>query len=327
MEKPDNVVIDGDLIAFKASAVNTKRYVECTHKETAEMVEFDTLTKFREWAGDTKDDYEVVPKQKAGPLQNAFHIVNHMIDNIVKACGAESYHVVISGDENFRDDLPLPSKYKGSREGNSRPPQLKDCKTYLINSHSAEVSDGVEADDVLVAYMTAGSIQASTDKDAMHGPGWVYNWDTMTEPEYITGFGALKLIEKETARKTAKGTPVIEKSVKGQGRMWLYYQMVFGDAVDCYKPCELAKVKFGEIGAYELLKGCKTDKEALEAVARQYQVWYPEPVTYRDWNEGLHTKDWIEIWQMYADCAFMRRWDGDRFDVKKVLTKMGVIDD
>lgn len=326
MQKPDLVVIDGDILAYRASAANEKRHVKCVHRETAETVEFDTLTKFREWAGpDTKDDYEITPGQKAGKLENAFHILNHMIGNITKACGASSYHIVVSGDTNFRLELPLPTKYKDSRKDTAKPLQLKDCKNYLINSHSAEVSDGVEADDVLVAYMTAGSTQASIDKDAMHGPGWIYNWDTMTEPEHIAGVGELFLIEKETARKTAKGTPVIEKSIKGRGRMFLYYQMVFGDPVDAYKPCELAKAAFGEIGAYNLLKDCKTDKEALEAVARQYQVWYPQPLTYRAWDGSLQeNKTWIDIFQMYADCAFMKRFDGDRFDVRKVLKKVGV---
>jgi hypothetical protein len=326
-DKPDLVCIDGDILAYRASAANEKRFVKCVHKETAEEVEFDTLTKFREWAGDTKDDYEITPGQKSGPLENAFHILNHMIQNITKACSATSYHIVVSGDDNFRLDLPLPTRYKDSRKDTAKPLQLKDCKNYLINSHAAETSVGVEADDVLVAYMTAGNTQASIDKDSNHGPGWLYNWDNMTEPEYISGFGALTLIEKETARKTAAGKPIFTKDIKGKGRVFLYYQMVFGDPVDAYKPCELAKVKFGEIGAYELLKGCKTDKEALEAVAKQYQIWYPEPVTYRDWNGVLHTKSWLEIWQMYADCAFMRRWDGDRFDVKKVLTKLGVSND
>lgn len=320
MEKPDLVCIDGDILAYRASAANEKRFVTCVHKETAETKEFDTLTKFREWAGDTKDEYEVTPGQRAGELKNAFHILNHMIQNITTACGANSYHIVVSGDNNFRLDLPLPTRYKDSRKENTKPIQLADCKNYLINSHNAEVSDGVEADDVLVAYMTAGSTQASIDKDANHGPGWLYNWDNMTEPEYISGLGALDLIVTEKANGTK------DKKVKGKGRMWLYYQMVFGDPVDCYKPCELAKVKFGEIGAYELLHRCKTDKEALEAVAKQYQAWYPEPVTYRDWNGALHTKSWLDIWQMYADCAFMRRWDGDRFGVKAVLTKQGIID-
>jgi hypothetical protein len=326
-KRPDLVVIDGDIIAYRASAANEKRFVRCVHKETAEEVEFDTLTKFREWAGDTKDDYEVTPGQKSGPLENAFHILNHMIQNITKACGTESYHIVVSGDDNFRLQLPLPTQYKDSRKESMRPLQLKDCKKYLINSHNAEVSVGVEADDVLVAYATAGNIQASIDKDANHGPFWLYNWDTMTEPEYIGGFGELIEIVKETARKTAAGKPVYTRDIKGKGRIWLYYQMLFGDPVDAYKPCELAKVKFGEIGAYELLHRCKTDKEALEAVAKQYQIWYPEPITYRAWDGSLQeNKSWLDIWQMYADCAFMKRFEGDRFDVRKVLKKQGIID-
>jgi hypothetical protein len=129
---------------------------------------------------------------------------------------------------------------------------------------------------------------------------------------------------KETARKKANGDPVVEKIIKGKGRAFLYYQIVFGDPVDAYKPCELAKAKFGEIGAYELLKGATNDKEALEAIVRQYKVWYPEPVTYRCWKGELHTKNWLEIMQMYADCAFMRRYEGDRLDMGKLLTKLGV---
>jgi hypothetical protein len=319
MELPKLVCIDGDILAYRASAANEKRFVKCVHKETADEVEFDTLTKFREWAGDTKDDYEVTPGQKSGPLQNAFHILNHMIDNIVKACKAESYHIVVSGDNNFRLDLPLPTRYKDARKETTKPLQLHDCKNYLINSHSAEISDGVEADDVLVAYMTAGHTQASIDKDANHGPGHLYNWDNMTEPEFISGLGELTMIVKESPNGTKT------KTVKGKGRVWLYYQMVFGDAVDCYKPCELAKVKFGEVGAYELLHRCKTDKEALEAVAKQYQIWYPSRVTYRAWDGSLQEdKSWLDIWQLYADCAFMKRWEGDRFDVRKVLTKLGI---
>lgn len=319
------VCIDGDILAYRASAANEKRFVSCVHKETADTLEFDTLTKFREWAGDTKDEYEVTPGQKAGPLENAFHILNHMIQNITKACEVENYHIVVSGDDNFRLDLPLPTRYKDSRKESMRPLQLKDCKNYLINSHNAEVSVGVEADDVLVAYMVAGNIQASIDKDANHGPGRLFNWDTMEKPEMIKGFGELILIEKPTARTTAAGKPVVTKDVKGKGRIWLYYQMVFGDPVDAYKPCELAKAKFGEIGAYDLLKNCKTDKEALEAVAKQYKIWYPEPITYRAWDGSLQEKkSWVDIWQLYADCAFMRRWEGDRFDVREVLKKMGI---
>jgi hypothetical protein len=323
-------VIDGDIVAYRCSAANEKRSVEAMHNETAEVVTFDTATKFKEWAGETADQYTLTPVQQAGPVRNAFHSLKTMIERITEQAGCEDYHIVVSGDDNFRLQLPLPTQYKDSRKDTARPLQLKECKNYLIKHHNAEVSVGEEADDVLVAYAVDGYntgnmvVQCSMDKDAKHGPGWLFDWSTMDAPVLIEGFGELQLVEKETARKTAKGLPVVEKSVKGYGRIWLYYQMVFGDPVDAYKPCELAKAKFGEIGAYELLKGCKTDQEALDAIVRQYKVWYPRTLIYKAWDGSMQKKNWLEIWQMYADCAFMRRWEGDRFDVESVLKKTGI---
>jgi hypothetical protein len=322
-------VIDGDILAYRCAAANEKRTVKAVHKETLEEHVFDTATKFKEWAGSDVGDYDLTPHQEADELKYAFAMMKQMLGNITEGAKCDSYHVVVSGDNNFRSELPLPTRYKDSRKASVRPLQLAECKQYLITHQEAEVAVG-EADDLLTAYMYQGYrdkeyiVQCSLDKDAKHGAGWLYDWTTMKEPELIEGYGGLELILKETARKKADGSPVIEKSVKGKGRAFLFYQMVFGDPVDSYKPCELAKVKFGEIGAYELLKNCKTDKEAVEALVRQYKIWYPEPVTYRCWNNELHTKDWLEIMQMYADCSFMRRWDGDKLDVKKLLTKLGV---
>lgn len=308
-------VIDGDLLSFKCAAVTEKRSVIAKHKETLDEVEFDTATKFKEWAGSEASMYDLTPIRTPEPIANTLRSIKTKLNSILEACGADSYHIVISGDNNFRKEIPLPSQYKNTRSDTGKPVNLDEAKEYLIKHHNAEVAVG-EADEVLVGYAYQGYknkqkvIQCSIDKDAYHGPYWLYNWDAMEAPELIEGFGKLYINSADT--------------VKGQGRMFLYFQMAFGDPIDAYKPCELAKVKFGEKGAYKLLKDCTTDKEALEALVKQYKKWYPEPVTYRAWNDELHTKDWLEIWQMYADCAFMPRWVGDRFDVKKVLTKLGV---
>jgi hypothetical protein len=52
--------------------------------------------------------------------------------------------------------------------------------------------------------------------------------------------------------------------------------------------------------------------------------WYPAETYYTAWDGSKHKKDWKAIWQMYADCAFMPRWDGDRFDVDKLLLKLDI---
>lgn len=333
VEKGSVACIDGDIISYRAAAANEKRYVIAQHKETLEEHAFDTATAFKEWVSDSEfeaGEFTLTPGSEPGKVEFAYSTIKKMIADITEQAGCDNYHVVVSGESNFRLDLPLPTRYKDSRKDSIRPSQLAKCKQYLIQHHSAEVSNGVEADDVLVGYMYQGYkdkkrvVQCSLDKDAKHGPGWLYDWTTMQEAELIEGYGALTCILKEKAKKTASGKPVIDKTIKGKGRAFLYYQIVFGDPVDAYKPCELAKAKFGEVGAYELLKNATNDKEALEAVVRQYKLWYPEPVTYRCWNNELHTKSWLEIMQMYTDCAFMRRWDGDRLDIAELLMKMEV---
>lgn len=323
-------VIDGDIICYRCAAANEKRSVIATHRDTLDQIEFDTATKFKEWAGAEAGDYDLLPIQTAAPVENALHSLKSMIASITEKAKCDNYHIVLSGKNNFRLDIPLPTQYKSNRKENTKPLQLTECREYLIKHHNAEVTDGVEADEILVGYMYQGYKdgnyvpQCSLDKDAKHGPGWVFDWTTMEEPELITGYGALELILKETSRKTAKGEPVIDKSVKGKGRSFLWFQILNGDAVDGYKPCDLAKVKFGEIAAYNLLKDCTTDAEAVQVLIDQYKYWYPSPVKYKAWNGELYTKDWKEIMQMYVDCAFMRRWEGDRLDLDKLFKTLGV---
>jgi hypothetical protein len=326
-------VIDGDIVSYRCAAANEKRSVIATHKDTLSELEFDTATQFKEWVSGKGYEYDwftLTPKQTPAPIEHALNSVKTVIHNITEKAKCDSYHIVVSGKDNFRLDLPLPTRYKGNRAESTRPLQLDECREYLLKYHDAEVSEGVEADDVLVGYMYQGHkdgdyvVQCSLDKDAKCGPGWLFDWTTMSEPELIEGYGELTCTLRETGRKTAKGAPVYDKIIKGKGRAWLWYQLVYGDAVDGFKPCELAKAKFGEVGAYDLLKHATSDKEALEAIVTKYKLWYPEPITYRAWDDSLHTKDWLEIMQMYADCCFMRRWEGDRLDVKKLLTKLKV---
>ena len=72
-----------------------------------------------------------------------------------------------------------------------------------------------------------------------------------------------------------------------------------------------------------MLGDCKNDKEAVLAVYNQYKEWYPEPVTYTAWNDKEYTKDAVDIWEMYFDCARMlRKREGDTVYVRDILNKM-----
>lgn len=313
-------LIDGDIISYVCASANETRSVIAEHKETLDTHTFSTATNFKEWAGEDVNAYSLKPVQTANELGYALRSVKTMIASITDSTGCDGYHVVLSGKNNFRLSLPLPTQYKDKRKESVRPLQLSSCREYLKEFHNAEVVDGIEADDALVAYAVQGLsdgdyiVQCTIDKDAYASPGWLYNWNTMDKPELVVGYGGLELAE------SASGIT----SVKGRGSSFLWFQILFGDPVDCYKPCELAKVKLGEKGVYKLLSPAKSNAESLQILANQYKKWYPTPITYRAFDGKLHTKDWIEIMQMYADCAYMRRYDGDFLNIHKLLNKYGI---
>ena len=113
--------------------------------------------------------------------------------------------------------------------------------------------------------------------------------------------------------------------LRGYGRLWLFSQWVKGDVVDCFKPCEVAGKKFGDVGCYNLLAHCKTDKEAVQAVYNQYKAWYGvEPIKYTAWDGSEQEKTLIEFMDMYAACCHMLRFEGDVFDTKKLLDKLEI---
>jgi hypothetical protein len=133
----------------------------------------------------------------------------------------------------------------------------------------------------------------------------------MKEPVRIKGLGYLELDDK--------------KVLRGQGRLWFFAQWVKGDSVDCFKPCEVAGKKFGDVGCYNLLAHCKTDREAVQAVYNQYKAWYGLEVNYTDWQGIEHIKVPLTAFMnMYAQCCHMLRFEGDVFDTEKLLDKLKI---
>ena len=311
-------VIDGDLIAFKAAAAGEKRTVDVYDSSGKYIGEYKNRTEFKATIPkEQHNEYEFKDIQRPEPIENVLHTVKKMINGIAEKCEADEYFTALSGKNNFRDEIPLPTKYKSNRKGTVRPLLLGDVREYIVNHHDCVVTDGYEADDYLSMRAFEGwkynkkIIQTTLDKDSMQCKGWVFNWDKHEKPIYIdAGIGSLSWNVKD--------------GVKGQGHIWLLAQSVLGDATDDYKPSELAGVRWGDKGCYTLLKDCKTFKAAYKAVYNQYKQWYPEPVTYTAWDGKEYTKDAVEIWQMYFDCARMLQYTGEYISVKEVLDKLNI---
>jgi hypothetical protein len=314
-------ILDCDIIAFRASAANETRSIKATHKVTGQEIICPHRTSLKEQIKNifTIDEFEIEDVQTAEEIRFAFHAMNTTIDALKASCKAESVELYISGKNNFRDNLELPSKYKGKREGVSiKPLQLSECREYLINKKGAIVVDEMEVDDMLAHRCYEGlqqgtkTVAATLDGDQQGVAGWYYNWTKMKEPFLVKGLGEMYLIKEN-------------KDFDGYGRAFFFAQWVLGDSVDCFKPCEIAGKKFGVVSMYNLLKDCKTDQEYVQAIYNQYKKWYPEPVTkYIDWQGIERSKTVVEIMDMYAHCCHMKRFEDDVFDTQKLLDKLKI---
>lgn len=341
----DILVFDADSIAYKAAAANEAKTITTQHIEKGVIEHWDNRTAFRAYIKDTphtEDMYTITDVQEPRHSSYGKSLIREMIKGYHNRTGVSKGEIYIGGEGNFRELIPLPmthvatcgkwagksklgGKYKENREDTIRPVQLKELRAYMIGELEAIVINGMEVDDKgsIRAYegFKAGKgrvIQVAEDKDALQCTGWLFNPQKMTKPVLIKGFGEL--------HKEGKG-------IKGTGRLWLYYQALYGDSVDNYHGCDLWKIQqdkagksvtFGEVAAYNILKDAKTDKEALQALYNQYLSWYPEPVVYMDHTGLIQTKTAVEIMQMYFDCAFMLRWEGDGINVAELLDKLGI---
>lgn len=312
------IIVDGDILAFRCAAANESRSIRVTHKVTGQSTDHAHRTAFKEHIKDTFtiDEFDIEDVQTCEDISHAYHAINTCIEAWMKSCQADSYEVYISGKDNFRDTLPLPTKYKSGRSS-IKPKQLKECRDYLVSKYSAGVIDGEEVDDMLARRCYEGlkqkvkTIAVTIDGDQNGVAGWMYNWTKHREPKLVQGLGYIELCKDN-------------KDFDGYGRKFFFAQWVLGDSCDVFKPCELAKKKFGVVAMYNLLKDCNTDKACVEAVYNQYKTWYPEPLTYIAWDGTEHTKDAIDLMDMYAACCHMKRFEGDVFDTRKLLTTLGI---
>lgn len=348
----DILILDADSIAYKAAAANETKSITTQHITQGTIEHWKNRTEFKAAVlggrYDSLEMYTITDVQDPKHSSYGESLIREMIKGYHYRTGVQKREIYIGGKDNFRDLIPLPleytvtlgkfagtatlgGRYKGKRDDTIRPVQLKELRNFMVQELGAIIIDGQEVDDKgsirayegFQVYKKDSSapkiIQVTEDKDALQCSGFLLNPAKMSAPILIQGFGEL--------HREGKG-------IKGTGRLWLYFQSVYGDKVDCYHGSDLWKIagdregiarQYGEVAAFNLLKDCTTDKEALTAVYKQYLEWYPEPVIYAAHDGIIHTKSALQIMDMYVECAFMRRWDGDKIDVESLLAKLGVI--
>lgn len=325
-------VFDLDYLKYSVASVGEKRSIKAYHKITGDVFECKTRTEL--WGHYLKkdkgllaefntkngtqykaEDLEVIDIQIPEPIQNVKHSANEMFKKVMWQLGTSNYSAYIGKGKSFRVERSTIVEYKGQRQASLKPLCLDEISDYLIWKYKPEVVEYLESDDrvVMDAYRNKEKCVVGVDKDYFGCDVQFFNVNQVEKGiQQCSGFGGLSL--------NTKG------EVKGIGRMFFYHQVLSGDSSDNYKANSAnPEYEWGDKSSYKLLKGCKTDKEALEAIKQGYQLIYPEPRKIVGWRGDEIEVDWLYCAEENFQMARMLRWENDVVSLREVMAKFGVI--
>ena len=315
-------LIDLDTPVYKAAAAVEERGIIVTHSPTGVQKSFGTRTEFKDLLKskdkiDKLSEYEIQDTQEAEPVENACRVLNNHIQIILDSFWCDEVVYMMSGKTNFRNDLPLPTKYKSNRVA-LKPLLLKQVQTFAWKKYKAIVTQNEEPDDMQVwmgyEILKRGGIPilVTGDKDSKAYSGLsLFNPDKPEDGvQVIPDLGSIWEDEKG--------------KVRALGMKQYGLQQLIGDSIDGFKPTELCGIKFGEKSALKLLEPCKTEKEVLEVVVQQYQKWYPESFEYTAWDGKKIESDWKHMLGLFHKCCRMKETKDDPLIAYDFYKRYGV---
>lgn len=166
----------------------------------------------------------------------AYYRMDVLIQQIIEATDATQYRVFLTGKNNFRKKIN--PDYKANRKDTVPPIYLQQCRKYLMDNHSAVMSEGCEADDLLGISQNKDTILCSLDKDLRMIPGRHYNW-TKVELDTVNQQDALR---------------------------HFYKQMLIGDKSDNIFGVD----KIGPVKANKLIEHLDDEQEMFDVVYSKY---------------------------------------------------------
>lgn len=335
------MILDADFLAYTVACVFQETFILAEHPALKEPVRLKNKTllwghwKKRDagWIAEYNalnftnlhpDEFTVTEHQVALDLEKAKKSIDTRIQGFLKETGAEYYMGYVGRGDLHRKEMSTLLEYKGTRTA-PRPIHLNALKQYLVDEHNCEWIEGIESDDAvamkgLEAYRKwkdsrksdDKGIMVFEDKDLLQVDGWQYHVGQSKTPELRVGFGKLWRDDKG--------------DVRGWGRLYLYWQAIHTEDSDNFSASCFSALRWGDVAAYNLLKDCKTDKEAFEALVKGYKLLYPAPTEVTGWKGDKMDIDWLYVFNECFNLAKMLRSPEDKpTDVKTVLDKLEVV--
>lgn len=329
MTTPTTGVLDLDLYKYHAAAAGETRSVLVTHKSSKREKEYKTRTAFYgDWRkkeggalavineGRTSpfswEEFEYTDIQRPEPIDHVLHTAKVMVEKDLKLSGATDFKAYLGEGDSFRVELSTLLQYK-DRAHLIKPLALLEVTDYLRKKFKAEVVTEIECDDavVMACYKQPNNFAIIEDKD-FWGTG-INVWDRNQQERGVVDCNKLGHLFLD-----AKG------KVRGEGRMFFYFQCASHDLTDNYKANCFSDVKWGDKAAYKALVDCKTDKEAWEKLKEVFTLLYPHEKTITGWRNEPINITWHYVLNEMFLMARMKRFIGDDCTAYDVMDKMGV---
>ncbi|MGZ8888089.1 MAG: hypothetical protein ACXW1D_00870 [Halobacteriota archaeon] len=327
--KDADICWDFDFLKYTIGSISEKRTIHVVHNESGDEYDFKTRTEFYGhhakkaggWLAEdntkrltprTPDEFTITDVQTPETEKFATRVVDQYVEKVIETIGSSDYYGYIGKGDSWRVEASTILKYKGDRVNAIKPIHLETIENRLVKKHNAIIVRDVEADDMVVidSYKNKKLIVVGVDKDYDGCELNLFNPDKMDRPEKRGGFGRLYIDSN--------------KKVRGEGRMWLYHQVLSGDDSDGYCANAASALKWGDKSSYALLSKCSNDKQAFEALVAGYKMLYPTPTEITGWRGNKFDIDWLYVMQENFTMAHMLRSLDDKFVVKDVLDKLKV---
>lgn len=243
------VYIDGDVLPYKVGFA-TQRVIYQLDMEGAHSCPSFCITRDKRRVNKIVKNNPDVIVTELFYIEEPIQVINTLrlaVANIVRGSKCHRFKVILSGEDNFREQVATIQPYKGNRSGIDKPVHFNLIRNWLMEKPYTIVSVNEEADDVISRAMIAGHVGASPDKDLNNTPGSRYNFNTK------------KLYEVS----------------EPEARHNFYTQMLVGDTAD-----NIPGIRgVGPKTAAKLLQSCKTVRCYEDVVYREYKKVYDHPWT------------------------------------------------
>lgn len=332
MAKPNIAIVDADMYKYMCAFAGENRSVLVEHPNGFSE-EFKNRTAFYGRRKDdgvgikklnakrdsplTYDEFTYTDIQRLKPFDQVYFSTKNTIESHLRAAGVTDPYrkakFFMGEGESFRVERSTLLKYKGQRNNQIKPLLIDEITQFIEHEYNAEIVSSIEADDkvVMECYNNPNRFSVIADKDAWGTPANVF--DINQQHRGIVNcnkFGHLFLDSK--------------RRVRGEGRIFLYYQVLSQDAVDNYKANCFSDIRWGDMAAFNALVDCKNDKEALQSLVDSYKILYPEPKIVTGWRGDEIKIDWLYVATENFDLARMLRWEGDEVVFEDVLKRMEI---